>query len=239
MTVKWHALYVAEHPREELIRGNVARAVAGAALRATAEGPRVAAAGVAALPAAVGRVEHALLGLLGVHIHDNGVSVHVLLQRIRQSSYQGHHCQQQTCSSATLEQYDAASGCESTILAGDVMLDSRGLSNINSTACHSMSGQVTYVLGIAAGVWALQGCLQLVSGAGGDVGDVGARCVAPRLAQPCLHNVSAPRHASNPACSVFHCLCPAHKQHAVTSTLLFHTRDTWPPTCCKQSDRPS
>ena len=71
------------------------------------------------------------------------------------------------------------------------------------------SAKVTHCLGVAAGIWALQRCLQLTCRAGGDVGDAGTGCVAARLAQPCLHNVREPRDPSDIPCSVASCRSPA------------------------------
>lgn len=56
-------------------------AVFGAALHTIAEGPCVAAGGLLALCAAVGCIVDQLLLLLGVHIKDDCVPIHILLQQ--------------------------------------------------------------------------------------------------------------------------------------------------------------
>ena len=56
-------------------------AIFGAALHTVAEGPRVAAGGLLALRAAVGCIVDQLLLLLGVHVKDDCVPIHILLQQ--------------------------------------------------------------------------------------------------------------------------------------------------------------
>lgn len=75
----------------------------------------------------------------------------------------------------------------------------------------------THILGIAAGVWALQGGLQLVCWACANACDVGAGRAAARLALPCLHHIRDPRHTSNPSCSHVIRQFSAKRTHATWS----------------------
>ena len=72
--------YASQQQRLGFSRGNVAWAVAGAAVWAVAEGPCVTARCLLALSAAVRGIEDDLLRLQGVDIKHNCISIHVLLQ---------------------------------------------------------------------------------------------------------------------------------------------------------------
>ena len=76
---KVRSVYTSQHQEVRLSRGNIAWAVAGATVRAVAEGPCITARCLFALSAAVRGIEDRLLRLQGVDVKDDSFSIHILL----------------------------------------------------------------------------------------------------------------------------------------------------------------